>query len=81
MRRANRAGQRRLWLVGGGGLATACREAGLISEYIVSVMPVVLGAGIPLFARGGSFEKLDLCDTSTWPDGVVQLRYRPPVST
>ena len=77
MRLANRAGQRRLWLVGGGGLATACREAGLISEYIVSVMPVVLGAGIPLFARGGAFEKLELCDTSTWPDGVVQLRYRP----
>ena len=75
--RADAEGQRRIWLVGGGGLATACREAGLIGEYIVSVIPVVLGAGIPLLARGGGLESLTLCDTRHWPDGVVQLRYRP----
>jgi dihydrofolate reductase len=77
MRRATREGKHRLWLVGGGGLATACREAGLISEYILSVIPVVLGAGIPLFARGGGFDRLDLYDSRNWPDGVVQMRYRP----
>jgi len=75
--RAAADGHRRIWLVGGGALATACREAGLVTEYIISVIPVVLGAGIPLFAPGGRFEQLRLVDTRSWPDGVVQLRYRP----
>lgn len=77
MVRAEREGHRRIWLVGGGGLATTCRDAGLISEYIVSVIPVLLGAGIPLLARGGTLERLALCDTRSWSNGVVQLRYRP----
>jgi dihydrofolate reductase len=75
--RAAADGHRRIWLVGGGALAAACRQAGIVTEYIVSMMPVVLGAGIPLFAPGGRFEALQLVDTRSWPDGVVQLRYRP----
>jgi len=75
--RAAADGHRRIWLVGGGALASACRQAGVVTEYLVSIMPVVLGAGIPLFAPGGSFEPLELADTRNWRDGVVQLRYRP----
>jgi len=75
--RATADGHRRIWLVGGGALARSCREAGIVTEYIVSVIPVVLGAGIPLFAPGGSFAPLQLLDSRSWPDGVVQLRYRP----
>jgi riboflavin biosynthesis pyrimidine reductase len=44
---------RRVWLVVGAALAAAFRAEGLISEYILSVMPVLLGAGIPLFAGPG----------------------------
>src|SRR2546421_6260001 len=43
-------GVRRAWLMGGGKLATSFRSAGLISHFIISVFPVILGAGIPLFA-------------------------------
>ena len=74
--RARRHRWQRIWLVGGGGLATACRDAGVLSEYIVSLIPVVLGAGIPLFARGGTIEPLTLTDTRHWKNGVVQLHYR-----
>jgi dihydrofolate reductase len=45
-------GHRRVWLAGGGELAGAFQRAGLISEIVLSVMPVLLGAGVPLFAGG-----------------------------
>ena len=42
------------WLAGGGSLAGSCLAAGLLDEVIVSVIPQLLGAGIPLFAGGAS---------------------------
>jgi len=66
---------RRAWLVGGGELAGSFRREGLISEYIVSLIPVILGAGIPLFASGGTREALKLVETNAYPSGIVQLRY------
>lgn len=68
-------GQRRAWLVGGGELAGVLRERGLISEYIVSVLPVLLGEGVPLFAPGGRQEQLRLTDSKVYDNGIVQLRY------
>ena len=68
-------GLRRAWLVGGGVLAAAFRSQGLITEYIVSVVPVILGAGIPLFASAGSAESLKLAESRSYPSGLVQLRY------
>ncbi len=37
-----------LWVVGGGKLAASMLEAGLVTHIQVSVMPVLLGEGIPL---------------------------------
>jgi dihydrofolate reductase len=68
-------GLQRAWLVGGGELAGAFRREGLISEYIVSVIPVILGAGIPLFSSGMAHEALKLVETNAYPSGIVQLRY------
>ena len=65
----------RAWLVGGGELAVSFRRERLISEYIVSVVPVILGAGIPLFAAGRPQEALKLVETNAYPSGIVQLRY------
>ena len=67
---------RRAWLVGGGRLAGSFRKRGLISEYVVSVIPVILGAGVPMFVSGGAHEALKLVETTPYPSGVVQLRYR-----
>ena len=66
---------RRAWLVGGGELAASFRAHGLITEYIVSIIPVILGAGVPLFASPGPKENLKLADSKSYPNGVTQLRY------
>lgn len=70
-------GLQRAWLVGGGALASAFRNAGLITELIVSIMPVVLGDGIRLFAAPGPPRALHLVSRTLYGDGVVQLTYRP----
>ena len=70
-------GHRRIWLVGGGTLAGAFQAAGLITDVIVSVIPIVLGNGIPLFGASGIWQQLQLVETTPYPSGVVQLHYRP----
>ena len=67
----------RAWLVGGGSLAASFRDAGLITELIVSIMPVILGGGVPLFAVPGPRTRLHLTDSTVYGDGVTQLVYRP----
>lgn len=67
---------RRAWLVGGGALAASFRARGLITEYIVTIIPMILGAGIPLFASSGPQEPLTLVESKPYPSGLVQLTYR-----
>ena len=45
------AGDRNIWLVGGGELVGAFADAGLLDEIILGVAPVTLGAGAPLLPR------------------------------
>lgn len=66
-----------VWLVGGGELVGQFQAAGLIDEYILSIMPVVLGEGLPLFSGEGRREQLTLVTSHAYPSGVVQLTYRP----
>ena len=69
-------GCRRVWLVGGAALAAAFRAEGLISEYILSVIPVLLGAGIPLFGPPGPTAPVRLGRAESFASGVVQLTYQ-----
>ena len=48
---ARAAGDRNIWIVGGGDLAGQFADAGLLDEVIVSIAPVTLGAGAPLLPR------------------------------
>ena len=43
------AGGKDVWVVGGGGLAAQFAGAGLLDRLMVSIAPVTLGAGRPLF--------------------------------
>ena len=45
------AGERNVWIVGGGDLAGQFAERGLLDELIVYIAPVTLGAGAPLLPR------------------------------
>jgi dihydrofolate reductase len=45
------AGDRNVWIAGGGDLAGQFADAGLLDEVIVSIAPVTLGAGAPLLPR------------------------------
>ncbi|MEO5854383.1 MAG: dihydrofolate reductase family protein [Nocardioides sp.] len=54
------AGERDVWVVGGGDLAAQFAEAGHLDEMITSIAPVTLGAGRPLFPRRWAFRLVDL---------------------
>jgi dihydrofolate reductase len=45
------AGDRNVWIVGGGDLAGQFADAGLLDEVIVYIAPVALGGGAPLLPR------------------------------
>lgn len=49
-----------VWVVGGGDLACQFAEAGLLDEVVVSIAPVTLGAGRPLFPRPFDLELTEL---------------------
>jgi dihydrofolate reductase len=68
------AGDMNLWVVGGGELASQFVEADALDELIVSYVPVVLGRGIPLFARPLP-RKVDLISTERLPQDMVQNVY------
>ncbi len=54
------AGDRNLWLVGGGELAGTFADAGLLDEIILGVAPVTLGAGAPVLPRRLTAARLSL---------------------
>lgn len=70
-----------VWLVGGAGLADQFRQAGLIDEYLVFVVPTILGQGVPLFGGHGPPTALELVSTEAYPDGLVKLHYQKPVAS
>jgi dihydrofolate reductase len=68
------AGERDVWLIGGGVLAASFASEGLLDELIVTVVPVVLGDGIPTFCARLA-KPLALTSSRTYTNGMVELRY------
>ena len=69
------AGERNLWVVGGGNVASQFADAGLLDEVLVTVVPVVLGAGKPLFDRRLPGGPMQLVRTRPLATGMVELHY------
>lgn len=66
-----------IWLYGGADLITTFISLGLIDIYRVSVHPVALGSGKPLFGNLKERTGLKLVDTNVFRSGVVELVYTP----
>ncbi len=69
------AGDRNLWLVGGGELAGQFHDAGLLDEVLVQVGSVTLGSGKPLLPRRIAFPPLRLQSVRQVGTGFAELRY------
>jgi dihydrofolate reductase len=65
-----------IWLMGGGELIASFLDEKAIDEFVVSVVPVFIGDGIPLIARRHRHVPLDLQSIERFEDGLVQLHYR-----
>lgn len=64
-----------IWLYGGASLVKTFLDLGLIDIYRLSVHPIALGAGKPLFENLKDRIKLKLISTNIFKSGVVQLIY------
>ncbi len=67
-----------IWLYGGGELFRTLLTAGLVDTVEVAVMPVLLGAGVPVLPPGTT-TTLELADHRVLPaSGIVALAYAVP---
>ncbi|NKE04045.1 dihydrofolate reductase family protein [Mesobacillus selenatarsenatis] len=65
-----------IWLYGGSSLITTFINLGLVDEIRLSVHPIILGEGKPLFIDIKQRVNLNLVETKRFSSGVVQLCYQ-----
>ena len=66
---------RDIWLVGGADLIAAFLDCGHVDEFIINVVPKMIGQGIPLVAPRHRNLPLKLLACKTFPDGLVRMHY------
>ena len=66
-----------IWLYGGASLIKTFIQLNLIDTYRISVHPIALGSGKPLFEDLKNRIELKLLKTNIFKSGVVQLIYEP----
>jgi len=64
-----------IWLVGGGKLIASFLKLGVVDEIITTVIPVLLGKGVPLFQNIEDETKLELVKTEKYGQ-LVDLHYK-----
>jgi len=74
-KRLRKQAGKNIWMMGGGELIASFLDEDLIDEFIITVVPVFIGEGIPLVARGPRNVRLKLLSAESFPDGVVQFHY------
>jgi dihydrofolate reductase len=65
-----------IWFVGGGMVASECLRLGLADEVRYSILPVLIGDGIPFFEKLDRDVALHLAEVKAYKSGMVELRYR-----
>lgn len=69
------ANGKNIWVVGGGELAGQFYDESLLDELIITITPVTLGAGAPLFPRRITAPPLNLTAVQQYGKHYVELRY------
>jgi dihydrofolate reductase len=66
---------RTIWFVGGGAVSAECLRLGLADEVCYSIMPILIGDGIPFFEKLDRDVALHLAAVKAYKNGMVELRY------
>jgi dihydrofolate reductase len=66
---------RTIWFVGGGAVSGECLRLGLANELCYSVLPILIGDGLPFFDKLDSDVALHLAEVRAYKSGMVELRY------
>ncbi len=67
---------RSIWFAGGGAVASECLRLGLADEVRYSIVPVVIGDGIPFFSGLDKDIALHLVEAKAYRSGMVALRHQ-----
>ena len=67
-----------IWLMGGGGIIGSFLDEGAIDEFVITVMPVFIGEGIPLITPRHRQVLLGLRSATPFPNGALQIHYDIP---
>jgi dihydrofolate reductase len=66
---------RSIWFVGGSIVSAECLRLGLADEIRYSILPILIGDGIPFFAKLDKDIALHLAEVKAYKSGMVELRY------
>ena len=66
---------RSIWFVGGGILSAECLRLDLADEVRYSILPILIGDGIPFFEKLDRDIALHLAEVKAYRSGMVELRY------
>ena len=66
---------RTIWFVGGGVVSGECLHLGLADEVRYSILPILIGDGIPFFDKLHKDVALHLVEVKPYRSGMVELRY------
>lgn len=64
-----------IWLVGGASIIQLCLQHDLIDKFVISIHPVILGDGIPLFRAPLPIRDLNFQHCQSFDTGLLQLTY------
>lgn len=65
-----------IWLIGGSQINKYLLNANLIDEIILSIHPVVIGSGIPLFAEGTLKRDFEIIETISFENTFIQIHFK-----
>nr|WP_293938248.1 dihydrofolate reductase family protein [Sphingobacterium sp. UBA5996] len=68
--------EKNIYCDGGAEVINALLKCGLIDDFVISIIPVMLGNGTRLFKDGRPEQALEIIASKAFDSGLVQLHYR-----